>query len=340
MTRRTAGGFGAAVTLVACLATACGGGGGGSGSGTPTSTPAAGAAVSTTTPRASVRASDASWTLPAPVAREVVVGSGSRFTVVGGLDATKFSTASVVTVDPTTGASQPGGTLAEAVHDAAGVQAGNRILVFGGGGPSEDGTPDVQAVAAGGTTSVVGRMPGPRSDHVAARIGDASYLFGGYDGSAIVPDILRTTDAATFTKVGALPVPVRYPALAVVGTAVYLFGGVSNSERGIDTAAVQRFDTKSGAIDTVGQLPASLSHASAVVLGGQVYLLGGYVDNSQLSDQILRFDPATGTATAVGRLPAPVSDAAAVVLGGRGYLVGGQGADRAPRNTVTIVTAG
>jgi len=165
-------------------------------------------------------------------------------------------------------------------------------------------------------------------------------VFGGYDGSAIVPDILRTTDGTTFTKVGALPVPVRYPALAVVGTAVYLFGGVSDSARGIDTVAVQRFDTKSGAVDTVAQLPASLSHASAVVLGGHVYLLGGYVDNTQLSDQILRFDPGTGVSTAVGRLPAPVSDAAAVVLGSRGYLVGGQGVDRSPRTTVTIVTAG
>ncbi len=154
-----------------------------------------------------------------------------------------------------------------------------------------------------------------------------------------MPDILRTTDGTTFTKVGALPVPVRYPAVAVVGRAVYLFGGVSNSERGIDTAAVQRFDTATGAIDTVAQLPASLSHASAVVLGGRVYLLGGYVNNTTLSAQVVAFDPVTGSSSSVGTLPAAVSDAAAVVIGHRGYLVGGQGTDRAPRATVTIVTA-
>jgi hypothetical protein len=34
-----------------------------------------------------------------------------------------------------------------------------------------------------------------------------------------------------------------------------------------------------------------------------------------------------------------VSDAASVVVGGRGYLVGGQGTDRAPRATVTVLTA-
>ena len=275
---------------------------------------------------------------PRPVAREVVVASGKEFTIVGGLDATKFSTASVVTVDPATGTSRGAGTLAEAVHDAAGVRAGARILVFGGGGPSENGTADVQAVPTTGATTVIGTMPAPRSDHVAARVGSTTYLLGGYDGASIVPDVLATTNGTTFTKVGALAVPVRYPALAVVGKAIYLFGGVSNSQAGIDTNTVQRLDVATGAIDTVGTLPTSLSHASAVVLGGQVFLLGGYVDNTKLSDQILRFDPETGATTTVGTLPAPVSDGAAVVIAGRGYLVGGQGPDRAPLATVTVIS--
>ena len=82
-----------------------------------------------------------------------------------------------------------------------------------------------------------------------------------------------------------------------------------------------------------------MSHASAVVLRGHVFVLGGYVDNSRLSDQILRFDPATGTSDRGGhaaRRRCPTR--AAVVVGGRGYLVGGQGADRAPRATVTVLT--
>ncbi len=87
-------------------------------------------------------------------------------------------------------------------------------------------------------------------------------MFGGANGDAMLADILRTTDGITFTRVGTLPVPVRYPALAVVGPAIYLFGGVSNSTRGIDTPAVQRFDTRRGVVDTVAQLPTSLSHAA------------------------------------------------------------------------------
>ncbi len=285
----------------------------------------------------SVRVADASWTLPAPVAREVVVASGARFTIVGGLDASGASTAAVVNIDPRTGTSTPAGALTVGVHDAAGVRAGRRVLVFGGG-TGEAGTADVQAVPDHGTGSVIGAMPVARADLVAARVGRATYVFGGADGSTMLADILRTTDGITFTKVGTLPVPVRYPAVAVVGKAIYLFGGVSNPAEGIDTRAVQRFDTASGVVDTVAQLPTSLSHASTVVLRGQAFLLGGYVENTRLSNQILRFDPATATTVAAGTLPTAVSDGAAVVVGGRGYLVGGQSQDRVPRATVTVLT--
>ena len=325
--------------LVSAGAVACGGGGsGGGGDASTATTTTTGAATATTAPVRTIETVNAAWKLPAPVAREVVVASGKEFTVVGGLDATKFSTTSVVTVDPETGASRAAGALAVAVHDAAGVRAGSRILVFGGGGPSENGTADVQAVPGKGAATVIGSLPGPRSDHVAVRVGPTTYVLGGFDGTSIVPDVLATTDGVTFTWVGSLPVPVRYPAVAAVGKAIYLFGGVSNSQAGIDTRTVQRLDVASGAIDTVATLPTSLSHASAIVLGGQVFLLGGYVDNTRLSDQILRFDPATGAVTRVGTLPAPVSDAAAVAIGKHGYLVGGQGTDRAPLATVTVIS--
>jgi N-acetylneuraminic acid mutarotase len=283
-----------------------------------------------------VRAADAEWTLPTPVAGAVAVRSGTRFTLVGGLDASGASSAAVVDVDPKTGVAKSAGTLARAVHDAAAVRAARRILVLGGA-VGETATADVQAVS-GGTGTWIGALPGPRVDLVAARVGKVTYVFGGGNGDAILPDILRTTDGVTFTSAGSLPVPVRHPAVAVVGTAIYVFGGVSNPGRGIDTRAVQRFDTELGVVDTVAQLPTPLSHASAVVLRGQVFLLGGFVDDSRLSDQIVRFDPATGASATVGTLPAPVSDTAAVVVGDRGYLVGGRGADRVPRATVTVLT--
>ena len=146
--------------FVAVVTASCGDGRGGSGA-ERSSTSTARAAATAAPARVSVV--DAPWTLTSPVAREVVVRSGARFTVVGGLDATKFSTASIVSVDPASGTSRATGTLTEAVHDAAGVHEGTRILVFGGGGPSENGTAAVQAVAADGSTTNLGALPGPRS---------------------------------------------------------------------------------------------------------------------------------------------------------------------------------
>jgi N-acetylneuraminic acid mutarotase len=270
----------------------------------------------------------------------VVVTNGRELVVLGGLDATKFSTAAVVRVDVTTGTSRPAGTLAEAVHDAAGVRLGNALLVLGGGGPSENGTADVQSIPAIGATTVVGKLPQPRSDHVAVTVDGKAYVLGGYDGHNIVADVVATVDGKSFTTVGVLPVPVRYPAVAAVGKMIYLFGGVMNSQAGTDTSVVQRLDTASGKIDVVARLPTSLSHASAMVLGGQVFVVGGYINNTQLSDQIVRFDPATATTAVAGHLPAPISDAGAAVIGNRGFLVGGQGTDRAPVASVTTINLG
>jgi N-acetylneuraminic acid mutarotase len=332
--RRALFGVGALVGI-AVVSGSCG-----AGRDSHSSTP--GTTVTTTTtsrPSAVLRVTATGWALPAPVAREVVVTSGRELIVLGGLDATKFSTAAVVRVDTTTGASQSGGTLAEAVHDAAGVRLGDAILVFGGGGPSENGTSDVQSVPTNGATTVLGKLPQPRSDHVAVAIAGKAYVLGGYDGHNIVADVVSTDDGKSFTNVAVLPVPVRYPAVAVVGKMIYLFGGVKDSQAGVDTSAVQRVDTTSGKIDVVAQLPTSLSHASAMVLDGQVFVAGGYINNTQLSDQILRFDPRSATTAIAGHLPAPISDAASAVIANRGLLVGGQGTDRAPVASVTAISA-
>jgi N-acetylneuraminic acid mutarotase len=241
-----------------------------------------------------------------------------------------------VVVDPSTGRSQPRVPLALAVHDAAGVQSGRKTLVFGGGGPGENGTAVVQRVVASGPTVAVGRLPAPRSDSSAAVVGAKSYVMGGFDGATWVRDVLVTTDGASFRAVAVLPIPVRYAAVAAVGTAIYIFGGVVNAE-GEDSAAVQRLDTTTNTISVVGQLPATLSHASAVAFGSRVLLLGGFVNGNRLTDQILLYDTRGGSTTVAAHLPAPSSDGAAVAIGRRAYLLGGEGAARTPTASVTIV---
>jgi hypothetical protein len=330
----------AIVTVVVAVVSAACGGGGGTVSGSSASTAPTTTRVTVTTHGTpTVQVMTAPWTLPAPVGREIVLADGKQLVVAGGIDSSMQSTKSVVRVDPSTGTSQAAGPLLTAVHDAAGAVVGSNVLVFGGGGPSENGSTDVQSLPPSGATTVVGHLPVSRSDHVAATIGASVYVLGGFDGTNLVADVLATTDGSAFTPVTKLLVPVRYPAVAVVGTSLYVFGGVSTLQ-GMDTAVVQRFDPGRRVVEQVATLPTTLSHASAVVLGGQVYLLGGYVNSTQLSDQILRFDPTTLTSTVVGHLPAPLSDGGAAVIDTHGYLVGGQGTSRAPVSSVEIITAG
>ena len=325
-------------TAIVVVTAACGGGGSGSAASTSGSTTSRPPTATTATTSSRVQVTTAPWKLAAPIANEVLVSDGRQVTILGGLDSTKFSTSAVARVDPTSGASQPVGTLSQAVHDSAGVRLGNSTLMFGGGGPSENGSEAVQRVDPAGQTTVVGEMPQPRSDHVAAAVNGKIYVLGGYDGTNIIGDVIETTDGSSFTTVGALPVPVRYPAVAVIDKSIYLFGGVASTQ-GADTAAIQRLDPATGALTVVGQLPTTVSHASAVVLAHQVFLLGGYINNVQLSDQVLRFDPSTDTTSNEGHLPEPNSDAAAIVVNHVGYLLGGKSTARDPLATVLTITS-
>ncbi len=328
---------GLGILLAALCCTACSGGDNSAISrssrpSTTTSTAArATTAPSTTAPRGGLEIAIASWQLPAPVSRELMLSDGSSLFVLGGLDARKVSSPAVYRIDPSGGRATQVATLDPPVHDAAGVRFGDRSLVIGGGTPPARAT--VQVVAPGAATRALGQIPQPRADLVAAAVGGMLYVLGGGDeASALVAEVDASTDGARWTAAGTLAEPVRYPAVIVVDGAIYLFGGVTTSE-GTDTRSVQRYDPKTRTTEVVAQLPAPLSHASAVLLGGRVYVLGGFVDN-QVSAQVLAFDPGSRKLTTAGTLPAAVTDAAAVTIGDTAYLAGGQGTDRAPVATV------
>lgn len=266
------------------------------------------------------------WRLPAALSREVVLADHRRLVVVGGLTAAGSSTA-IVQIDPATGTAARAGELARPVHDAAGVTLGGRDLVFGGG--TQASVAAVQEFGTGGSAVVVGRLPRPRSDLVAAVAGSTAYILAGYDGSTPDPAVLATTDGRHFTVVAGLPVPVRYPAVAVLGHDLYLFGG---EHAGSATTAIQRVDTHARTAALVGHLPHPLAHATAVTLAGTVYLLGGVTGTSARTG-IARYDPAGDSIVPAGRLPYPVSDAGAAVLDGTAYLLGGEN----PRPLATVV---
>jgi hypothetical protein len=158
-----------ALGAVALLVAACGGGGGGDSKSkrAPSTTAPASTASSTptTTAAGGIRITAAPWKLPSPSSREVVLTDGKQLFVLGGLDASKQTTGSVVSVDPSNGASQTLGSLAQPVHDAAGAVVNGAYVVIAGG-TGEEGSASVQSFQPGSAGKVVGSVPGPLSDHV------------------------------------------------------------------------------------------------------------------------------------------------------------------------------
>ena len=273
---------------------------------------------------AGVEATTAPWHLGAPVSRAVVCADGASLLVLGGLATGDTSTTAVWKVDPARGSVERSGSLARAVHDAAGACTGSGALVLGGGSFST--VSSVQQWSPGGT-SLVGQLPQPRSDLGAASLGGRIYVVGGFDGTQMTPAILATSNGTGFAVVGELPVPVRYPAVAAAGGAVWVIGGqlgtAESSTVGGQTDAIQRFDPATGQTAVVGHLPVLLGHATALYLGGELVVAGGRT-GSVASDRIWVVDTRTGGVRSAGQLPTALSDAGAGVVDGAGWLVGGE----------------
>ncbi|MGH9127781.1 MAG: Kelch repeat-containing protein [Acidimicrobiales bacterium] len=254
-----------------------------------------------------------------------MLAAGTDLLVLGGLDASGTSVATVSCANPATGAVRQVASLDQPTHDAGGAVLGSKDLVVGGGATGVFDS--VQAyrggcAQAGGATTLSGALPRPRADLSVAQGGGTAYVAGGYDGKTLDPAVLATTDGASFRTVGQLPTPVRYAAVAVVGPYLYVIGGKTSS--GSDTAAIQRMDTATGTTTVVGQLPAPVDGAEAVVLGGEIWVLGGIVGGHPTND-IVSVDPTTHAVSLAGHLPEAVANAGATVAGGIGWLAGGEG---------------
>lgn len=245
--------------------------------------------------------------------------------LLGGLDASKNTTAEILRIDPSAGTVVRAGTLAVRVHDAAAAMVAGHPTVFGGGNSSETAT--VQALGASGQVREIGRLPVPRSDISAAVVNGRTFLVGGYDGVRVRATAISTADGVTFQVLGDLPVPVRYAAVAALGHDVFVIGGTTNGSSSGAVRSVQALDTATGTVRTVGDMPFPLTDAVAATLHGDVYVIGGLVGDTP-SNQVWRLDlPASAGPVAlvpVGTLPIPLADAAIAVDHGVAFLVGGE----------------
>ncbi len=281
----------------------------------------------------------APYQLPAGVSREVVLPAAGGLLIAGGLTVLGASADAVTVLDPVTGATRAAGRLARATHDAAGLVAGGRVLVLGGG--TVGSVPAIQSLIPGQPGVVAGALDRARSDSAGVSAGPAGYVVGGYDGATLDPEVLATRDGRHFRVAARLPVPVRYPAVAAAGGVIWVFGGQTAASGSGATDVIQRVDPVTGAAAVAGHLPRPVAGAAVISLGGRIYVAGG-VTAQGTSRAVFGFDPATARVSAAGELPVPAGYAGAAVSGGVGYLVGGEdGARPVPAvTTFRLVPAG
>ena len=320
---------------------------------TTTTRAAPGGAVVVTSGPASIEAGVEAWQLPTAVSRDAVVADGTGFTVLGGLAPSQASVASVYAVNPTAGLVVGAGTLANAVHDAAGAAIGRASVVLGGGSPNTVATvqsittpavPSAAGAAPDATGTVAGQLPAPRSDLATATLASTTYVVGGYDGTTYEPQVLATTDGTHFSTVANLAVPVRYPAVVAQGGLVYSFGGEIDSAGTTTTAtdAVQVIDPASHRASVVAHLPQPLYGAAAFVINGTIYVAGGQVPGGRTLTEIYAYVPSTRKLLAAGLLPQAEAFGGYTTVGSGksavGYIAGGEVAAQSGPTQAGIAT--
>jgi Kelch motif len=272
-------------------------------------------------PPLAVTTAVAHWKLPEPLAREVVVPTGSgRALVAGGLVHGDVTTRRTYELNLLTGSRRELPALPIPVHDAAGALLGGHALVVGGGNTTEQATVQRLSLATPRWRAAA-RLPQRRSDLVTATVGGSVFVLGGYDGTAMPAAVLESSNGRDYHVVGRLAVAVRYPAVAVADGQVWLFGGERDN---VLLNVVQRFNPRSGRTRVVGRLPIPSGHGAAFAVGRKLLLAGGRVGPDTATSAIWEFDPSSARFHRAGSLPYPVADMGLASEAHLEYLLGGE----------------
>jgi N-acetylneuraminic acid mutarotase len=170
-------------------------------------------------------------------------------------------------------------------------------------------------------------VPKQRALHVGAVVGDAMYIFGGYDGSSRLNDIHKFEfQVGTWQMVqpaSSSNIPSARDRMSAVSyrESMYIFGGYDGTNRVND---LWRFDTIRNSWDLcefVGQAPSARHSHNMVESDGKLYILFGY-DGNYKSD-IHEYCVARKTwvqITAKGSIPRPRYRSSVVVHSGTHFL--------------------
>jgi N-acetylneuraminic acid mutarotase len=114
-------------------------------------------------------------------------------------------------------------------------------------------------------------------------------------------------------------------AAARIGRSIYVVGGFER-DSGVTSAAVERYDIRTGRWSRVRSMPLALNHATAVAHRGDLYVHGGYTGAGDLSaptGALLRYDPERDRWRRLPASPTPRAAHALAAIGGHLYAAGG-----------------
>jgi len=214
------------------------------------------------------------------------------------------------------------GSLPASLQDAAAASTPGRAVTLLGGLTAADTSTDAILIARAGGAHRQGVLPAALHDSAAVRLGPATYLFGGGDGTKQLDTILRVAATGRTANAGHLPSPSSDQAAAELAGTAYVVGGYTGS-RWLDTIVAWR---PGGPARVVAHLPTPVRYAAVTAAGDKIVIAGGSLPNGSASDAIFVYAPARGRVVRIGRLPAPTTHAAAAALGDVAYVVGGRGA--------------
>jgi N-acetylneuraminic acid mutarotase len=202
--------------------------------------------------------------------------------------------------------------------DAAGVAAGGKFAVIGGGA---DGRGAAEVWAFDGTNwQAWPALPAPRRSCSAVWHDGTIFVLGGLAGNGTefgtaTNTVWRSRPGEQWTECAALPAPIRFNlAVASLDGHLLVAGGCTPEAGGVrNLDEILAYDARSDKWSLVGRLPVACRGSSGVVDGSRFLIVGGYTD--RFIPDILAFDPALGTVIPAGAIPVGLADTRFVRVG-------------------------
>ncbi len=220
------------------------------------------------------------------------------------------------------------------------VEAGGKIYVIGGVGPS--GRTNAVSVydPVAETWSEAAAYPGSALDHVgAASVGGKVYVIGGltnFPGPAVNTVYEYTPSTKSWVQKANMPKPRGAMGVAVINGKIYAAGGLSSttSTNAVAVNDLAMYDPATNLWTELKPMLTARDHLIAKAVGGKLYAIGGRnKDIGAITGANEVYDPLTNGWSSLAPMPTPRAGHGSGLLDGRIQVFGGEGNTAATSGT-------